>query len=159
MEKLELVNIIEKISKEENCEIKPIPDFFGDYYASNKGEFYSYKHNNWALLRQSTNHKGYKYVTLYSCGIKHQFRAHRLILEIFHGEAPPGYVCNHKNGIKTDNRIENLEWTTHKENVKHAFAMGLRMFINNQPSGKDHWTQKLKKGDENEHRATKYIRI
>ncbi len=45
---------------------------------------------------------------------------HRLVLETFIGSAPAGYECNHKNGIKSDNRLENLEWCTRLENIRHA---------------------------------------
>lgn len=46
--------------------------------------------------------------------------AHRLIWMHLHGEIPKGLEINHKNGIKDDNRIENLELVTPKENMKHA---------------------------------------
>jgi hypothetical protein len=42
---------------------------------------------------------------------------HRLILEAFVGPCPPGMCCRHLNGIKADNRIENLTWGTPKENT------------------------------------------
>ena len=50
-------------------------------------------------------------------------RAHRIVLVAFFG--PPGHKqqCNHKNGVKDDNRIENLEWCTSQENINHAFRV------------------------------------
>jgi len=53
---------------------------------------------------------------------------HVLVLEAFVGPRPgPSHkvTCNHKNGIKTDDRLANLEWVTHQENLHHAFETGL----------------------------------
>lgn len=51
--------------------------------------------------------------------------AHRFVWEAVYGPIPNGMQINHKNGIKHDNRISNLELVTASENMKHAYANGL----------------------------------
>ncbi len=56
---------------------------------------------------------------------------HRLVLLAWVGPPPSAtkkYVVNHKNGIKLDNRLENLEWMTQSENAQHAYDTGLSTY-------------------------------
>lgn len=64
-------------------------------------------------------------------GLSSPVPVHQLIAEAFIGVRPDGMVVNHKNGLKTDNRPENLEYVTVAENNRHAFRTGLR----SNPSG------------------------
>lgn len=52
--------------------------------------------------------------------------AHRLVWQHFYGDIPPGMTVNHKNGLKDDNRPENLELSTPSEQAKHSHRSGLR---------------------------------
>lgn len=52
--------------------------------------------------------------------------AHRMVWEAMNGAIPVGMEINHRNGIKTDNRPDNLELVTHAENIQHAYANGLK---------------------------------
>lgn len=69
---------------------------------------------------------GYMVITLRNSNSKKMWTksAHRLVAQAFIGN-PDGFVVNHKNGNKVDNRVENLEIVTQKENVKHAHDTGL----------------------------------
>lgn len=51
-------------------------------------------------------------------------KVHRLVLQTFIGPSE-GREVNHINGVKDDNRLENLQWVTHRDNIKHAVESGL----------------------------------
>lgn len=82
------------------------------------------------------------------CMSSKKYLAHRLVFESFVGKIPKGMEINHINGIKTDNRLENLECVTPKQNIHHAMKLGI--FINenrNVSKGSSHSKTKLTEKD------------
>jgi len=81
--------------------------------------------------------KGYFVVTLCKNGKKKSYGIHRLVAKSFLTNDNCKPEVNHKNGLKTDNRVKNLEWVTSSENQIHAVKTGLHK------SGSNHINSKL----------------
>jgi len=72
------------------------------------------------VLKQSKDGSGYLKVILYYQGQEKTCNVHTLVATAFVEGWREGLEVNHKNGVKTDNRAENLEWVTSSENHQHA---------------------------------------
>ena len=84
--------------------------------------------NQYKILGTKINRLGYKEVALSKDGKTRTVLLHRLLAMHF-VDNPDNLPCvNHKNGIKADNRIENLEWCTRSWNTKHAYEHNLGGF-------------------------------
>ncbi len=71
---------------------------------------------------------GYAHITLCKDNKKIRKQIHRLVLEAFVSLCPKNMECNHKNGIKDDNRLDNLEWCTKSQNIFHMYnKLGIKL--------------------------------
>ena len=77
------------------------------------------------MFLKGKNNQGYLQVNLYNVNGMKSYQVHRLVAQTFIENLENKKEVNHKNGVKTDNRVENLEWVTPKENIKHAWDTGL----------------------------------
>ncbi len=125
---------------------KQIPSYEGWYSASDYGNIRRDKSScatrKGKLLLKQTNPRGYSIVSINNK--KNEAKTMKvayLIALTFIGNRKNGDVINHKNGIKTDDRLFNIEYVTQSLNVKHAYdILGHRAV-----SGENHWNSKKTK--------------
>jgi hypothetical protein len=115
---------------------KDVEGYEGLYQVSNKGRVKSLErvvkrngiHNEKRkerILSQTTNPGGYCICIFSKNNIKKYFSVSRLVAKEFIDNDMNFPVVNHLDGIKTNNRADNLEWTTYSGNVLHAIRTGL----------------------------------
>lgn len=102
---------------------KVVDGFGGRYHVSSLGSVKSTFRGVEKLLRQGDCSKtGYYSVHLYQNGKRSAFNTHRLVALAFIEKPPGTSVVNHKNGDRRNNTIDNLEWLSHAQNIRHAYT-------------------------------------
>lgn len=118
---------------------KDIPGYEGYYQASTFGNIRSLDRNvtqmnRWGrdvtyikkgkLCRPGSSPNGYKIISLSKAHVKKYHSVHRIVALTFIPNPKSKSQVNHINGVKTDNSVVNLEWSTSSENQLHAYANG-----------------------------------
>ena len=88
------------------------------------------------VLNTWEGRRGYTYITLRTNGVSRGYSVHRLVMGAFVG--PNTKQVNHKNGVKSDNRLENLEYVSAHANRAHAKAI-----LDAYPKGEKHPNSRL----------------
>jgi len=109
---------------------KDVIGYEGIYIVSDQGRIKSLKKGGDRLLKNRIS-LGYNTCILYKNGKSKTLKVHRLVSQSFIPNPENKPFVNHKNGVRNDNRVENLEWCTPSENVKHAFDTGLNRISDN----------------------------
>jgi hypothetical protein len=100
-------------------EWRDIPGYEGLYQVSNFGRVKSLRKS--CVLKEQNLPNGYPYAALKVDGVQRNRLIHRLVAAAFIQNPENKQEVNHKDGNKRNNHVENLEWVTRFENIKHAF--------------------------------------
>jgi len=110
---------------------KDVPDYEGVYQVSNLGNVKSFKRNNPKILKACLDTPGYKYVVLSKNNKTKNKRVHTLVAEAFLGHVVCGQklVVNHINFSRIDNRVDNLEIVTNRENTNKKHIKSVSKYV------------------------------
>lgn len=129
---------------------KDIDGYIGLYQVSNLGNIKSVErfrtNGKSGYIQQSKilktgNENGYLFVNLSKMGVVKKFKVHRLVANHFLPNPENKPEIDHINTDKTDNRVENLRWVTHKENMNNPLSKNKQsksMKGKPSPKGKEH---------------------
>ena len=107
---------------------------YPNYMVSNYGNIMSLNYRRTSkphILKQGTNNDGYKLVCLHNENGNKMMTVHRIVAEAFIFNKFNYNEINHKNNNRSDNRVSNLEWISHKDNIKQR-DLTYKPKINNQ---------------------------
>jgi hypothetical protein len=114
---------------------KDIKEYKGLYQVSNLGNVKSlsrklktkngFRQVKTKILKPAISLHGYSRVILWKNNVPRNFAVHRLVAMNFLKKDSHRLTVNHKDGIKTNNNLNNLEWLTICENIAHSIKLGL----------------------------------
>jgi hypothetical protein len=107
---------------------KDVPGYEGLYQVSSCGRIM----RGGRIRKPKKDHAGYLVVAFCKNGIEKEWKVHRLVALAFLRNPERKRVVNHIDGDKQNNWVENLEWATHSENIRHAYKTGLRIVTEKQ---------------------------
>lgn len=102
---------------------KPVKGYENKYFVSNEGRVYSII--NKKVINSYLDDSGYQRIRLWSNNKCKHKRVHRLVAEAFLDNNNNLPEINHKNCVKHDNRVENLEWCSHEHNMADGVKNGI----------------------------------
>ena len=105
-------------------EWKEIPGFDHKYMVSTHGRVKNMDFRGTGksrIVKQSIDRAGYPYASFRKSGSKWETQLiHRLVANVFLEKPAGAWVVNHKDGVKNNNFVDNLEWCTYQHNILHA---------------------------------------
>lgn len=104
-------------------EMKEIPGFDKKYSISKDGRIFS--NIGYVELKPYMDKDGYKRISLVTKNGRKGFRINRLVALTYIPNIENKPIVNHLDGNKLNNNVDNLEWCTNSENIKHAIDNGL----------------------------------
>jgi hypothetical protein len=104
----------------------PVPEYVGFYEVTKTGKLRSlHPKEGPKMVKARVDWGGYLAVVLCKGGNPKTMRVHRVVALTFVPNPAQKLFVNHLDGDKLNNCVDNLEWVTHSENLKHAYAKGL----------------------------------